>query len=131
VFLLNYSISTKQDSSKALSAIQEGIASLTQQLSASNLGMTGILDMSHITDHLEGTRRERIFKWLSAPDPLSTHITSRRNCQPHTGQWFVKGNQFKQWRESPNSFLWIYGIRRFSNPYMQIYILSQLLSWMW
>lgn len=81
MFLLNYSISTKQGSSKALSAIQEGIASFTQQFSASNLVMAGIRDMSHITDPLKDTGRGRIFKWLTAADPLCTHTTSVKTAK--------------------------------------------------
>jgi hypothetical protein len=77
--------------------IQQGVTTLNQQLSATILS----------------ARRERIFKWLSAVNPFSSHAAARKKCQSLTGLWFVKGVQFEQWLDSPNSVFWICGIREY------------------
>ncbi|KAF8499924.1 hypothetical protein JB92DRAFT_2677543, partial [Gautieria morchelliformis] len=55
-------------------------------------------------------RREEIYKWLSAPEHLSKHRNARKKRQETTGLWFVQGEQFEEWKESPRSFLWLHGI---------------------
>ena len=55
--------------------------------------------------------REKIYRWLSAPDPSSNHIDAHEKLQDSTGAWFVDGQVFSNWKNEPNSFIWIYGIR--------------------
>jgi hypothetical protein len=57
--------------------------------------------------------RRKIHNWLSAPDPSSNHNDACKKRQPTTGEWFVGGEEFKQWKSDLNSFIWLYGIRMF------------------
>ncbi|KAE9371255.1 hypothetical protein N431DRAFT_376754 [Stipitochalara longipes BDJ] len=71
-------------------------------------------DVSDIKNHLEAQKtdkeRELIIRWLSTTDPSVNFDASCRKCQPETGQWLINRAEFKDWRASPNSFLWLYGI---------------------
>ncbi|KAF8483141.1 hypothetical protein JB92DRAFT_3101779 [Gautieria morchelliformis] len=53
---------------------------------------------------------QKIYKWLAAPDHWSKHRNARNLRQAMTGSWFIEGNHFQEWRESPHSFLWLHGI---------------------
>lgn len=63
---------------------------------------------------LTDKRREKIHQWLSPPDPSSNHNAARKKWQPTTGAWFVEGEEFEKWKASPNSVLWLHGIRKYT-----------------
>lgn len=73
----------------------------------------------------EDKLRSKIEKWLGSPDPSKNHNTAYDSRHGTTGDWFVAGDEFKKWTGEQHSFLWIYGIRKFSaqscyltlNPY--------------
>ncbi|KAF8483149.1 hypothetical protein JB92DRAFT_2676131, partial [Gautieria morchelliformis] len=52
-----------------------------------------------------------IYNWLAAPDHESKHRNACSVRQETTGSWFVEGDHFQEWRETPHSFLWLHGIR--------------------
>lgn len=51
---------------------------------------------------------QKIFSWLSAPDPSSNFNTARDKRQPDTGIWFLKSQIFLTWKMAPCSFLWLH-----------------------
>ena len=57
--------------------------------------------------------RQKILRWLSAPDPSSNHNAACKKQQPTTGAWFIEGDAFANWKEKPRSFIWLHGIRTF------------------
>jgi hypothetical protein len=64
---------------------------------------------------LAGERRQKIHQWLSPPDPSSNHNTACKKRQQTTGSWFIRGDQFAEWKISSNTFLWLHGIRRLTS----------------
>lgn len=54
---------------------------------------------------------ERIFRWLAAPDSSSNFREAREAHLAQTGDWLVDGEQFANWKQTPNSALWVYGAR--------------------
>ena len=59
--------------------------------------------------------QEKIFEWLSAPDPWKNHHTACESRHRGTAEWFIQGNTFSEWRTSevPSSLLWVHGKRLF------------------
>ena len=57
--------------------------------------------------------QEKIFEWLSAPDPWKNHHTACESRHRGTAEWFIHGNTFSEWRTSevPSSLLWVHGKR--------------------
>ncbi|KAI9856111.1 MAG: hypothetical protein M1813_009229 [Trichoglossum hirsutum] len=55
-------------------------------------------------------QREKIHRWLSPPDPSFNHNEACKKRQAETGTWFVRSEQFADWKTNPNSFLWLHGI---------------------
>ena len=54
--------------------------------------------------------RERLRRWLSAPDPSTNYnkaLSERHKC---TGKWFLESGAFIEWKREKKSFLWLYGI---------------------
>lgn len=62
--------------------------------------------------------RQKIFKWLSAPDVYANHVSNRKKHQAETGLWFLSGKIYRDWLQSPKSFLWIYGIRKLQQAFL-------------
>jgi hypothetical protein len=60
----------------------------------------------------EDRDRQKIYKWFSAPDVYANHVSNRKKHQAETGLWLLSGKIYRDWLRSPNSFLWIYGIRK-------------------
>lgn len=82
--------------------IHEGVESLTRGIAASALDR----------------RKSEILGWLDAPDPYPNHAAARKKHQPLTGDWFLGGKHYDDWRRYPNSFLWLYGIRKYPHHVM-------------
>jgi len=54
-------------------------------------------------------RRQCIRQWLNAPDTFSNHKTACSKRQPGTGDWFVRGDVFSEWKANPGYLLWLHG----------------------
>ncbi|KAI5245962.1 Pfs, NACHT and ankyrin domain protein, partial [Aureobasidium subglaciale] len=61
-------------------------------------------------DIQEQKQMSRILKWLAPSDPSTNYNKALQLRHEGTGHWFIYGEAFKQWRQQPNSFLWLYGI---------------------
>ena len=57
--------------------------------------------------------QKRIRKWLSPPDPWVNHNTARKSQHSGTGEWWIQGHTFSDWKYSgPSSLIWIFGKRQ-------------------
>ena len=64
-----------------------------------------------LTNGLMVDLREIIIKWISQSDfTTDYHRSACEQREPHTGNWFIKGSRYKEWRDTPGSFLWLHGI---------------------
>ena len=54
--------------------------------------------------------RENIHRWLSPPDPSTSHNTACGTHHKKTASWFFQGTIFQEWKSS-GSLLWIHGKR--------------------
>lgn len=54
---------------------------------------------------------KKIFEWLDHPRPEENHdIACRaRNDMAKTGRWFLDGDAFKKFKDTPSSLLWLHG----------------------
>lgn len=92
---LNFALSV--DQTVMTLEIHEGVESLTRGFAAIALDR----------------RKSEICEWLGAPDPYPNHAAARKKHQPLTGDWFLGGKHYDDWRSTPKSFLWLYGIRKY------------------
>lgn len=54
--------------------------------------------------------RQELLSWLSDVDPSEIYNTARDRHGAGTGEWLTRESQeFKSWKESPSSFLWLHG----------------------
>ena len=67
--------------------------------------------LSTLQSHWAATDQQKIRKWLSAPDPSSNHYDAVKKRGPETGLWLISGELLRNWKMSPHSFAWLYGIR--------------------
>ncbi|KAI9773654.1 MAG: hypothetical protein M1840_006928 [Geoglossum simile] len=51
--------------------------------------------------------RQKVYHWLSPPDPTSSHIAACKKRQPTTGSWFTRGRKFAKWKATPDSMIWL------------------------
>ncbi|THW91627.1 purine and uridine phosphorylase [Aureobasidium pullulans] len=52
---------------------------------------------------------DKIERWLEAPNSSINHNNAIDKHHAGTGQWFLESNHFLEWRQVPNSFLWLHG----------------------
>ncbi|MCJ1394682.1 hypothetical protein MMC18_007562, partial [Xylographa bjoerkii] len=86
--------SLKEADTKMLSTIQNTVQAVVDTT-------TGL--------HID-TRREKIHKWLSAPDPSINYNAALTKRQASTGSWFTGSPQCDKWKRTPGSLLWLHGI---------------------
>ncbi|KZP19674.1 hypothetical protein FIBSPDRAFT_556517 [Athelia psychrophila] len=58
-------------------------------------------------DNLE----DKIYRWLDAPDSSGNFHAAREKHHEQTGTWFIEGEDYFRWKETPASALWVYGTR--------------------
>lgn len=52
-------------------------------------------------------QREKLDRWLSAPDPSTNYLRARRSRQENTGLWFLHG-AFNEWTKKAQ-LMWLHG----------------------
>ncbi|KZP02615.1 hypothetical protein FIBSPDRAFT_905682, partial [Athelia psychrophila] len=58
----------------------------------------------------EGNRAMAIiYEWLGAPDSSGNFHAAREKHHGNTGSWFLGGEEYVKWKETPDSTLWVYG----------------------
>ena len=56
-------------------------------------------------------RAERggVRSWMAGVDPNNDLYSAREKWEPGTGEWFVRGKPFSNWKSNANSLLWLHG----------------------
>ncbi|KZP07460.1 ankyrin [Athelia psychrophila] len=65
-------------------------------------------DVSNI-QQITHEQQKEVYRWLSAPDSSSNYHAAREEHHADTGTWFIEGESFVKWKETPDSALWVYG----------------------
>ena len=55
----------------------------------------------------QDSQREKIYRWLSAPDPSTNYIRAHRSRHHHMGLWFLQG-AFNEWTKKAQ-LMWLHG----------------------
>ena len=63
----------------------------------------------HVKSIKSTDRKKDIMGWLSAPDPSTNYQNSCRSRHAESGSWFLKSEDFSQWKMEANSLLWLHG----------------------
>lgn len=72
-------------------------------------------DIAGTLDQITGEDAlSQVLAWLDPPDSSLSYYSTRETRSPNTGQWLFQRLEFREWTESPNSVLWIHGIRECS-----------------
>lgn len=54
--------------------------------------------------------QQKIYVWLSAPDPSTNYNKALDQRQEGSGQWFLQSSAYSAWKTEQKSFMWLYGI---------------------
>ena len=52
----------------------------------------------------------KVLRWLSVLDPSVKHNKASEVRNANTGKWLMEYEAFSKWKQTPASFLWLYGI---------------------
>ncbi|TLD09766.1 hypothetical protein PspLS_11579 [Pyricularia sp. CBS 133598] len=55
-------------------------------------------------------RSQKIVKWLAPPDVSTNDNKALKQRYGNTGQWFLRSEEYSQWKTTPKSSLWLRGI---------------------
>lgn len=67
----------------------------------------GSFEAARLSSHCE-----KIIRWLNVFDSASNHADARNDHEAMTGEWFIRGTAYTEWKSTPGSFLWLHGISR-------------------
>jgi hypothetical protein len=79
--------------------------------------------------HDQEERLGKIGSWLSAPDPSTNYHKAHKQRQAETGLWLLESAEFKNWKESAASRLWLYGIPGCGKTILSSTIIKHLLQY--
>ncbi|KAH0041825.1 purine and uridine phosphorylase, partial [Aureobasidium melanogenum] len=51
-----------------------------------------------------------VTQWLKAADPSVNYVRAIETHRKGTGEWFLRGTQFEEWKAQNKSFLWLHGL---------------------
>jgi hypothetical protein len=54
----------------------------------------------------------KVYQWLSAIIPSKNYNGALKTRLENTGEWFINGERFAQWKLVANSLLWVSGTRK-------------------
>ena len=108
------SLSHQKAQSEGIAEIRENIRAQRAEQALSLLSISPLFSKlsvgSTLTDYLPGSKKRRILDIIGPFDPSGHQNIAIKLRQPGTGVWFTEGLQFKNWLETSNSKLWLYGI---------------------
>ncbi|THZ81488.1 purine and uridine phosphorylase [Aureobasidium pullulans] len=85
----------------------EGVEVLAKSLEALKRKMSIVAES--IDQIKTSGKSDKIERWLEAPNSSINHNNAIDKHNAGTGQWFLESNHFLEWRQEPNSFLWLHG----------------------
>ncbi|KAL3424929.1 ankyrin repeat protein [Phlyctema vagabunda] len=71
----------------------------------------------------------KVLSWLSNVDPMVDHEAAKKNRQEGTGEWFIRGDKYIEWRDKPNSFLWLHGFAGCGKTVLSSTIIEEVLKY--
>ncbi|KAL2802448.1 hypothetical protein BJX63DRAFT_437864 [Aspergillus granulosus] len=86
---------------KIIEIVSSGMSELRTTTQATSAAVQR-LDIEH--------RQGKIEQWLAPPDPSINHKNALQQRHEGSGTWFIKSEQFINWKTQRKSFLWLYGI---------------------
>ena len=87
-----------------------------------------VLDVhDHVKSMKSTARKKDVLRWLSAPDPSTNYQNACRSRHAETGSWFLKGEEFSQWKADTNSLLWLHGKAGSGKTVLISTVISELL----
>lgn len=95
-------------------AIQDDIQDLSRLFQRFSSGMwicffwgRGLLTERSIDDTRHG-----LYRWIASCSPHAIHAANREKHIYGTGAWLLESENYKTWLHSPQSFSWLYGLRK-------------------
>ncbi|KAL9084482.1 MAG: hypothetical protein Q9165_008055 [Trypethelium subeluteriae] len=64
---------------------------------------------NHTNQLVLDAQQQKVMEWLSSSDSSINQNKARQLHQQGTGTWFLKSNDFINWKSYPHSFLWLNG----------------------
>jgi hypothetical protein len=82
-------------------------------------------------DKLNESERLEILTWISDIPYESNHYTAREERTDGTGEWLLRHERYREWRESSAStILWLHGIRGCPHNLLYLrFLLTEPISW--
>jgi hypothetical protein len=90
--------------------VNESLGLANRGIQANHMGMQNLQKEQQA--FVEESRRKQVYQWLAAPEPSINHDAASKKKQEGTGSWLVDSEILSAWRADPQSFLWIFGIRK-------------------
>ncbi|KAL9134056.1 MAG: hypothetical protein Q9175_004768 [Cornicularia normoerica] len=118
--LLN--LARQNDHMKLSKAIKIDVASMRDEVEEVANKVSRI-QMSQIT-----SEDLTIIEWLAAPDPSTNYNRALKDRNPKTGSWFIESSAYADWKVTPRSFLWLYGIPGCGKTILSSTILQNVLE---
>ncbi|KAK7446745.1 hypothetical protein VKT23_014441 [Stygiomarasmius scandens] len=69
----------------------------------------GKIEKEQISPEQREKELEKIREWLKPSDPSQNYNEHIEDQVAGTGEWFLNGEEYKKWKETPNSMMWLQG----------------------
>ena len=111
----------------------EGKESALKRLKKEIQGTSESITSALVGDAKTRTREQEerlssIHGWLSAPDPSMNYHKACKQRQAGTGLWLLEGGEFKNWKETAATPLWLHGIPGCGKTILSSTIIEDLLQ---
>ena len=109
--------------SMAVSSVRDKVLDILSSLDDSKASITNLSNnVDHIGRAIDRVERagadfqadsnyKSVIDWLQPIDFTLYHEVSKTVREPDTGNWFLKGYQYENWKSTPESLFWLNGKR--------------------
>lgn len=124
--------------------VEEALGQIERLKSLVNLALANDLfklaqsikdDVSDLAENVEAIRIQtesdwpaKLSTWIDAPDPSTNYAAACKRRQPGTGMWLLQDQRFIDWKSSPGSRLWLYGIPGCGKTVLSATIIDSVLN---
>ena len=71
------------------------------------------LCMEEVINIVQDDKKVKVFNWSTKITPYEKHRDSKALRHPNTVLWFFDSFEYKNWVGTPNSAIWLFGIRKY------------------
>ncbi|MCJ1437731.1 hypothetical protein MMC27_007118 [Xylographa pallens] len=121
-----FTLALTADQTSLILSVSQDVSDIKQGLARTQISVEGT--QADSAAYRSERYRTSMVKWLTVTDPSFNYRAALKKHQPSTGEWFLELEQFRKWKDTRSSLLWLHGIPGCGKTILSSTIVKHLIS---